>query len=325
MILIKKTEEIFPLFIKSSPLNHWISFYYGVGDFIPNISLKGNYFFFLKDSKEHQSFIEELYETYQKEKSFKFKDLPFLIEENENKIEIKLSKDYNFTKLHILDDFVEISSILTTLQYKKLFSRGIILKDSLTCQIHPFANIGNNCVIGANVLVCEKSMIGNNSLIENNAIIRNSTIRDNCLVLANSIIEDSVIEDNSSIGPFARLRNGVNIRKDSKVGNFVEMKKTDFGPNSKAMHLSYLGDSQILEKVNIGAGTITCNYDGKNKHKTTIKKGVFVGSGTELVAPLTLEDNCVVGAGSTISKNVEKNALALSREKTRIIKNWSKK
>ena len=133
------------------------------------------------------------------------------------------------------------------------------------------------------------------------------------------------IENNVSVGPYARLRPGTILKSGSRVGNFVEIKKSIIGKNSKVNHLSYIGDTKLGSKVNIGAGTITCNYDGLKKNKTNIKDGVFIGSNSSLIAPVTINKNSVVGAGSVITKNVRKKSLALSRSQQIEIKNYKRK
>ena len=139
------------------------------------------------------------------------------------------------------------------------------------------------------------------------------------------MIVESLIEDEARVGPFSRLRPDSVVRKRAKVGNFVEMKNTEFGKQSKAMHLSYLGDTEIKENVNIGAGTIVCNYDGKKKHKTVIEEGAFVGSGTELIAPVKIGKKAYIGAGSTITEDVSPESLAVSRSQQVEKKNWSRR
>ena len=151
------------------------------------------------------------------------------------------------------------------------------------------------------------------------------SIDNNSIIKSFSHIENVKIGKNVSIGPFARLRPGTVINSGSKIGNFVEVKKSKIGKNSKVNHLSYIGDTTIGNKVNIGAGTITCNYDGKNKYKTKIKNNVFVGSNTSLVAPVTLNENSNIGASSVITKNVPKKTLALTRSKQIEIKNYKRK
>ena len=153
-------------------------------------------------------------------------------------------------------------------------------------------------------------------------IADNVSIGDNVRILSFSHLEGVKIESNVSIGPYARLRPGSKIKSGSKIGNFVEVKKTIIDKNSKVNHLSYIGDTEVGKNVNIGTGTITCNYDGKKKSKTKIKDKVFVGSNTSLVAPVTLNEKSVIGAGSVITKNVTKGSLALTRPKQKEKKNY---
>ena len=150
-------------------------------------------------------------------------------------------------------------------------------------------------------------------------------IGNNVTISSFSHLEGVKIDNNVKIGPYARIRPGVIIKSGSKIGNFVEVKKSKIGKNSKVNHLSYIGDSSIGKNVNIGAGTITCNYDGVKKYKTRIKDKVFIGSNSSLVAPVTINENSIVGAGSVITKNVLKNSLALERAKQVEIKNYKKK
>ena len=150
-------------------------------------------------------------------------------------------------------------------------------------------------------------------------------IGNNVTVSSFSHLEGVKIENNVNIGPYARIRPGVVIKSGSKIGNFVEVKKSTIGKNSKINHLSYIGDTNIGKNVNIGAGTITCNYDGIKKNKTKIKDKVFIGSNSSLVAPVTINESSIVGAGSVITKNVKKNTLALTRSKQTEIKNYKRK
>jgi len=166
--------------------------------------------------------------------------------------------------------------------------------------------------------------IGKNVSVGAGCIISNSTIGDGCIIKPYSVIDDAWIDNGVEVGPFARLRPGTRLKQNSRVGNFVEIKNTVLGSGSKANHLSYLGDSEIGREVNIGAGTITCNYDGANKHKTVIKDGAFIGSDTQLVAPVTIGSNATIGAGSTITKDVEDGNLSLSRAAQKNIKSWTR-
>ena len=168
--------------------------------------------------------------------------------------------------------------------------------------------------IGKKVIIDPYVIIGKKVIIKNNVKINSF-----------SYLENTKIENNVSIGPYARLRPGSVLKEGSKVGNFVEVKKSTIGKNSKVNHLSYIGDTTIGSKSNIGAGTITCNYDGKKKFKTKIKNDVFVGSNTSLVAPITLHDKSIIGAGSVITKNVKSRSLALTRASHQEIKNYKRK
>jgi len=168
--------------------------------------------------------------------------------------------------------------------------------------------------IGKNVIIDPYVIIGKKVIIENNVKINSFSHLENCK-----------IENNVEVGPYARVRPDTVLKKGSKIGNFVEVKKSIIGRKSKINHLSYVGDSNLGNLVNIGAGTITCNYDGTKKHKTKIKHNVFIGSNSSLVAPVTINENSVVGAGSVITKNVKKNSLALTRSAQTEIKNYKKK
>ena len=170
-----------------------------------------------------------------------------------------------------------------------------------------------------------KTEVLEGSIIYENCVIINSKIGKNVKIYPNTVIENSIIEDNAEVGPFSRIRNNAVIGKNCSIGNFVEVKNSKIGNNTYAKHLTYLGDAEIGNNVNIGAGTITCNYDGVNKHKTVIKDGAFIGSDTMLVAPITIGKNAYTGSGSVITKDVPDNALAVERAKLRIIDNYAKR
>ncbi|MDC3076886.1 UDP-N-acetylglucosamine pyrophosphorylase [Candidatus Pelagibacter sp.] len=176
------------------------------------------------------------------------------------------------------------------------------------------------------VFFSKDTKIGKNVEIEPYVVFANNVqIGNNVKILSFSHLEGVKIENNVSIGPYARLRPGSKIKSGSKIGNFVEVKKTIIDRNSKVNHLSYIGDTEVGKNVNIGAGTITCNYDGNKKSKTKIKDKVFVGSNTSLVAPVTLNEKSVIGAGSVITKNVNKGSLALTRSNQKEKKNYKRK
>ena len=187
----------------------------------------------------------------------------------------------------------------------KFLKKGVKMKGPETVFFSKDTIIGKNVEIEPYVVFADKVQIGNNVKI-----------------LSFSHLEGVKIDSNVSVGPYARLRPGTKIKSGSKIGNFVEVKKSTINKNSKVNHLSYIGDAVVGKDVNIGAGTITCNYDGRKKSKTNIKDKVFVGSNTSLVAPVTLNEKSVIGAGSVITKNVTKGSLALTRPKQQEKKNY---
>ena len=191
---------------------------------------------------------------------------------------------------------------------KKFLKVGVKMIGPETIFFSKDTKIGKNVIIEPYVIIGQKVKIGNNVTIK-----------------SFSHLENCKIENKVDVGPYARIRPGVVLKSGSKIGNFVEIKKSTLGINSKVNHLTYIGDSEIGKSVNIGAGTITCNYDGVKKNKTKIKDNVFIGSNSSLVAPLTIGENSVVGAGSVITKNVKKKSLALTRSLQTEIKNYKRK
>ena len=189
-----------------------------------------------------------------------------------------------------------------------------------------FKKKGVKMIAPETVFFSKDTKIGKNVTIEPYVVIGEKVkIFNNVKIMSFSHLENVKIENNVNIGPFARLRPGTVLRSGSRVGNFVEIKKGKIGKNSKINHLSYIGDSEIGQNVNIGAGTITCNYDGIKKNKTKIKDNVFVGSNSSLVAPVTLNKKSIIGAGSVITKNVSNNSLSLTRSPQLEIKNYKRK
>ena len=189
-----------------------------------------------------------------------------------------------------------------------------------------FLKLGGNMISPETIFFSKDTRIGRNVIIEPYVVIGPKVkIGNNVRIKSFSHLENCKIENKVDIGPYARIRPGVVLKSGSKIGNFVEIKKSTLGINSKVNHLTYIGDSEIGKSVNIGAGTITCNYDGVKKSKTKIKDNVFIGSNSSLVAPLTIEENSVVGAGSVITKNVKKKSLALTRSLQTEIKNYKRK
>ena len=205
---------------------------------------------------------------------------------------------------------------------QELMIEGASLRDPARIDIRGSLTIGSEVSIDINCIFEGKVALANSVKIGANCILKNCSIGANVEIKANTIIEDAIIDEGCSVGPFARIRPGTKMNKNSHVGNFVEMKKSTLGEGSKAGHLTYLGDTIVGKNANIGAGTITCNYDGVNKFQTIIKDNAFIGSNSSLVAPVTIGDNATVGAGSVIAKEVEKGDLAVARGKQRNIKNW---
>jgi bifunctional UDP-N-acetylglucosamine pyrophosphorylase/glucosamine-1-phosphate N-acetyltransferase len=205
---------------------------------------------------------------------------------------------------------------------ESLLVDGVGLADPERLDVRGQLSVGNDSFIDINCLFEGEVNLGTGVMIGPGCVIKNSTIASDCTIKAYSVIEDAVIDKQTEVGPFARIRPGTHLKENSRVGNFVEIKNTELGVNSKASHLSYLGDSEIGRNVNIGAGTITCNYDGANKFKTIIKDGAFIGSDTQLVAPVTVGENATIAAGSTITKDTEDDTLTLSRTAQKSIKGW---
>ena len=210
-------------------------------------------------------------------------------------------------------------------QADQLMDEGVTLADANRIDIRgELEIIGQdifidvNCIFEGNVTLAKGVQIGAN------CVIQNVSIGENSVVKPNSVLENCSIGENSSVGPFARIRPGAVLNNDVHIGNFVEVKKTKIGNGSKISHLSYIGDAEIGEKVNIGAGTITCNYDGVNKFKTVIEDNVFIGSDTQLVAPVVVKKGATIGAGTTLTKEAPAGELTLSRSKQITLKGWKK-
>jgi len=185
---------------------------------------------------------------------------------------------------------------------------------------------GVNLIAPETIFLSKDTKFGKNVTVEPYVVIGPKVkIGNNVIIKSFSHIEDTLMENNVIVGPYARLRPGTVLKKGAKIGNFVETKKSKIGKNSKVSHLSYVGDTNVGQNVNIGAGTITCNYDGYKKNKTSISDNVFIGSNTSLVAPVKIDKNSTVGAGSVITRNVKKNSLSLTRSKQQEIKNYKRK
>ena len=219
----------------------------------------------------------------------------------------------------------ELERVLRNMNAEDLLKAGATLIDKSRIDIRGNVEVGADCVIDVNVIFEGDVELGDNVEIGANSVISDTKIDNGTKILPFSHIVQSNIGKDCSIGPYARLREGSIIENEAKIGNFVETKKSTIGKSSKANHFSYLGDAQIGESVNIGAGTITCNYDGKDKHKTNIGEGSFIGTNSSLVAPINIGKNAYVGAGSTITKDIPDDALGVGRGKQINKENWSKK
>ncbi len=222
-------------------------------------------------------------------------------------------------------DLADVSRIARQRKNADVMATGGTLEDPATIYIDRHVNIGTDTIVHPHVSLEGRTRIGGGCEIHSGVRIIDSRIGDRVTIFNHCIIRDASVQNDASIGPFAHLRPEVSVGAYAKVGNFVEMKKTRLGRGSKSMHLSYLGDAVIGADVNIGAGTITCNYDGSSKQTTTIEDGVFIGSDTQLIAPVTVGKRAYVGTGTTIRENVPPGALAVSAGKQRNIENWVEK
>ena len=210
------------------------------------------------------------------------------------------------------------------LQANHLMQQGVTLHDPARFDLRGRLATGQDVVIDVNVIVEGEVILGDKVSIGANTVLRDVTVGDNVQILENCVIEQASIGPDCRIGPFARLRPGTELLDNAHIGNFVEIKKSTIGQGSKVNHLSYVGDSEIGERVNIGAGTITCNYDGANKHKTRIGDDAFIGSNTALVAPVSVGDSATIGAGSVITKDPEAHKLTVTRARQLTINGWTR-
>jgi bifunctional UDP-N-acetylglucosamine pyrophosphorylase/glucosamine-1-phosphate N-acetyltransferase len=212
-------------------------------------------------------------------------------------------------------ELAEISALLRTRRNAELMEAGVTVIDPATTWVGPDVTIGEDTILHPNVFLEGSTRVGSRCEINAGVRIIDSTLGDGVLVNNFCVIRQSTIESGAEIGPFAQLRPLSHVEEQAHVGNFVELKKTRLGRGSKANHLTYLGDATIGEKVNVGAGTITCNYDGVAKHPTVIEDGAFIGSDTQLIAPVRVGKGAYVAAGSSITEDVPAEALAIGRGK----------
>ena len=237
---------------------------------------------------------------------------------------------------YIVEDKKEIEGINNKIQladlereYQKrqaqsLMTQGVTLMDPARFDLRGTVETGQDVIIDINVIIEGHCKIGSNVTIGANSVLKDMIIGDNVVILQNCILEKSTIGNGCNIGPFARLRPETQLDENAKVGNFVEIKKAHIARGSKVNHLSYIGDTEMGENVNIGAGTITCNYDGAYKHLTRIGDNAFIGSNTALVAPIEIGRGATIGAGSTLSRDAEAEKLTFTRAAQKTVNGWQR-
>ena len=238
------------------------------------------------------------------------------IASNQNKKVTMVSSSFDIVRsIKTYQDLWAIEQIKRSELIKFWMKRGVRFHAAQSVHMDIDVEIGAGTFIGCSVHLQHGTKIGSNCTLEPFAILDNATVGNNVTVYSHTVVRNASIGDNSKVGPFAHIQEQTIIGQNARVGNFVETKRTTIGNNSKAKHLAYLGDALIGSYVNIGAGTITCNYDGKNKHTTIIKDHVFIGTNNSLIAPVTIHENAFTAAGSTITEDVPANALAIARAK----------
>ena len=222
-------------------------------------------------------------------------------------------------------DLAEVDRIFRQRKREELMAAGVSIQLPETVLIDPEVTAGEDCTLEPGVQLLGKTRLGDRCVIQTGSVLLNAALDDEVTVKPHSLIEESRLEDRTTVGPFARLRTGTHLKAGARVGNFVETKKALIGEGSKVPHLSYIGDARLGSKTNIGAGTITCNYDGVNKHQTTIGNRVFVGSDSVLIAPVKIGDGAYIAAGSAITKNVPPESLGVARSHQLNKKGWAAK
>ena len=222
-------------------------------------------------------------------------------------------------------ELAQVESEIQRRVVARLMSEGVTFRNPSTVVIDSSVTIGPDTVVYPFVTLEGTTRIGEGCVIDPGVHLNNVTVGDDVHLKTGTVAEDAIIEDEASVGPYAHLRPGTRLGRRVKVGNFVETKKAVFGEGAKASHLSYIGDADVGAEVNIGAGTITCNYDGVKKHRTVIEDGAFIGSDSQLVAPVRIGRGAYVGAGSTITKDVPPGALATSRSPQKVTEGWAER
>lgn len=278
---------------------------------------------YIFNSKELFKALEKIDNNNEKGEYYLTDVIEIMSNENKKIISYQLKDSLEILGVNSKVELAMATKILRDRKNKALMEAGVILIDPETTYIDDEVEIGMDTIIYPNVIIQGSTKIRENTEILSNTRIINSEISSNVRIEA-SVIEESIVEKGVTIGPFAHLRPKSHLKENVHIGNFVETKKTTLDKGVKVGHLTYLGDAHIGEKTNIGAGTITCNYDGKNKFKTVIGKNAFIGSDTMLVAPVVVGDEALIGAGSVITKDVPNNSLGVSRSKQIIKEGWKK-
>jgi len=242
-------------------------------------------------------------------------------------IPVRVANPWDPVEAEGVNNRVQLAALERALQRRQaeaLMVNGVTLRDPARIDVRGTLKHGRDCVLDVNVIIEGEVHLGDNVRIGANTVLRDCQVHDRAEILENCVIEQAEVGGGSRVGPFSRLRPGAMLVGNNHVGNFVEIKKSDIGEGSKVNHLTYVGDSEIGTGVNIGAGTITCNYDGANKHKTVIGDNAFIGSNTALVAPVNIGQGATIGAGSVIGKDAPDGELTLTRAKQTTIPNWQR-
>jgi len=252
-------------------------------------------------------------------------DVAALLVKDKKKVVTLVADDFQeVLGANTLAELADLDEAMRGKKVKELMSSGVTILQPETCRIDTSVEIGADTIIEPFVQILGETRIGEDCRIRSFSVIQNSQIASGVLVRPGCILEDAKVAKGAMLGPYSHLRPGADVGEEAHVGNFVELKKTRMGRGSKANHLAYLGDAEIGAGVNIGAGTITCNYDGVNKHKTTIEDGVFVGSDSTLVAPIKLGRGAYVGAASCITEDVPEDSLAIGRARQIVKPGWAR-
>ncbi len=252
-------------------------------------------------------------------------DLPALLRQaGESVLAVKLGEPQEVLGINNRVELAQVDALLRERKARELMRNGVTIYRPETCVIDPDVEVGEDSVIGPCVALYGRTRLGANCTVRSYSTLMDTVLEDGAAVHECCWLDHARVGEKASIGPFARLRPGSEIGAEARIGNFVETKKTRLGRRSKAQHLAYLGDATIGENVNIGAGTITCNYDGEKKNVTIIEEGVFVGTNTSLVAPVRLGKNSYVAAGSVITEDVPEDSLAIARGQQSVKEGWAR-